>query len=89
VRHLLAKLIPPNPNASSQQNDDTCKRLLWVLFYLLKTIKKSLKNNDNSYAIVIQLTKEILRHHTTMLETFLGEGNKFNIPESAFQEARH
>ncbi len=32
---------------------------MWILSYLIKTIKRSVKNNDTSYAIVVPLLKGI------------------------------
>jgi hypothetical protein len=87
VRHLLFSILQPSVNASTTTLEENTKRLMWTLAYILKTIRRSLKYNDTSNAIIIPLAKEILRNNSFVIATLIGNDFSFgSTAEQAYQE---
>eukprot|EP01117_Protostelium_nocturnum_P013834 TRINITY_DN5207_c0_g1_i1.p1 TRINITY_DN5207_c0_g1~~TRINITY_DN5207_c0_g1_i1.p1 ORF type:complete len:2330 (-),score=855.46 TRINITY_DN5207_c0_g1_i1:20-6229(-) len=76
---------PSSVPLQSKEEEILCQRLIWVLSYLLKVIKRSLKNNDTSYVIIVPLVKEILRSKLNEINVYLGQ-EKLEDPGSCVRE---
>lgn len=93
IRHILIQTLHLSKDNNNNNNMNTInkdfkneKKLIVVLYYLLKTMRKSWKNKDTSYSILIPLLKEILKNYSYYIEEFLGKEYSFGIPEDAYNE---
>ncbi|PRP84623.1 BEACH domain-containing protein [Planoprotostelium fungivorum] len=81
----ISGLSTTNPNALTKEDEASCQRLVWVLSYLFKVVKRSLVEDDGCYLIVVPLIKEILRNRMNQINTYLGEFH-FSDPGTAILE---
>jgi hypothetical protein len=84
VRHLLCDVIHRHPSDKEEG-----EKLTWILFYFIKSIKKSLESCDQSFNITAPFLKELLRHHLSEIEKTLGKDCRFEVPDGCLDSASH